>query len=164
MKYIPKKTALARRLAFVNLLCGIIFFAVGSATEMQWIGQCIGLIAIVAGVQFLIRFVMTDYTYIIEDSEDGDVCLIVYKKTGGKEIKLCHISLYYVTNVCERVKKNEKADKVYNYCQNFGARAVSVMYEDSDKLCEIIIEADKAFTDAINERIGKGSGETNFAM
>jgi len=164
MKYYPPKNSLASRLAFVNILAGFIFFAAGSVTHYKWIGQAIGVIAIVAGIQFLVRFVLCEYRYILEYADDGGCDLIVCKRTGKNDIKVCHISMGCVTEITGREKKKVKTSKIFNYCQNFGAKGISVIYEDGDRLCEIILEADTAFADALRSSMGFAEGDMNFAM
>ncbi len=160
----PVQNKTAQRLAFVCLLSGFILFAAGSLTEYRWIGQGIGVVSLVAGIQYLVRFVFARYRYILEYTDDGGCDLIVCRTTGGKDIKLCHISMGGVSQVVPREKKNVKAQKVYNYCQNFGTKGVSVIYEDGGRLTEIILEADAAFTDALISSMNTPDGDMKFAM
>ena len=164
MKYIPKKTKKASTLSFFFFLSGFLFFAAGAFTKFRWIGQGVGVILLVCGIQFLVRFVLSEYRYILEYTDDGGCELIVCKRTGKNDIKVCHISMGNVTEVVEREKKKIKADKIYNYCQNLGALGVSVVFEDGDKVCEVILEADKAFTDALRSAMSSADGDMTFAM
>lgn len=164
MIYVPEKDGKAKKLAFGFMLIGISLFCVGSTMSLKWIPQVVGLVMIVTGLQFLTRFVMSDFRYIIEDSDDGGADLLVFKKQGRSDVKVCHVSLFYVTDVYRHSEKKQKCDKVYSYVQNSGVDGWSVIYEDGDRLCEVIIEADEVFVDAIRQRIGKDGDGTKFAM
>lgn len=165
MTYIPKKTPTARRLSFLFLITGFFLMAMSSFLLSPAIFQLIAVLLLVAGLQILVRYMLSDYRYIIDDRDDGASDLIVCKRQGKKDVKLCHVSIFCIEAVKPR-QSGEKADRRYNYVQNPDAKAYSVLFSDGDRRCEVIIECDGSFADAITARMGgTGSGGgTTFAM
>lgn len=166
MTFIPKKNKKAQNISLVLILMGIAVFALSGYVSYAAFFQIIAIGVIVAGVQLLVRYALTDYAYIIDDREDGGADFVVIRKQGKREIKVCHISLFAVTDTFRRGEKTVDSRKRFGYVQNLGAEPYVIVYCDGDSLTEVLIEADEKFISAIRERMGRdGGGEQNsFAM
>ncbi len=164
MTYTPKKTPTARRLAFLFILTGFVLMALSSFLPYKAVFQLIAIALLVAGLQVLVRYVLSDYRYIIDDRDNGTSDLLVFKKQGKKDVKLCHVSIFCIESIDKSAKKNI-ADKKYNYVQNPLAETYSVVFLDGDKRCEVILECGAEFAAAVNCRMGgENIGGTTFAM
>ncbi len=132
--------------------------------EYAWIFQLISASVIVAGIQLLVRFVLSDYKYCLEDLDDGSSDLIIYKAQGSKKIKVCHMSLSNAQKIIRQGDRASDVSKRYNYVQNIGCQSYSILFLDGDLWIEVIIEADSPFISEIERRIGTGDGNISFAM
>ncbi len=163
MSFIPKKNGKASYLSMLFIVTGIVLFAFSGMFPYTWLFQLAAVALSVAGIQVLVRFVLSDFKYVIDDLDDGSSDFIVYKTQGKNKIKVCHISLSSAEEIYSG-KPKRSTDRRYNYVQNTGADTSSIIFLDGDSRIEIIIEADAAFTQAIKERMGSGNGTTAFAM
>lgn len=166
MTYIPKKNNKALNIACALIIIGIIVFAMSNYIIYPALFQLISLGAIVAGVFLLTRYVLPEYRYIIDDREDGNSDLIVIKKQGSREIKVCHIALSAVSEViCEKYGR-VKCDERYNYAVNIASDTVCVIFSDGDRTSCVMLEADAAFCDELKCRTGSSGTENDitFAM
>ncbi len=163
MSFIPKKNGKASKLAILFIATGIALFIFSGILPYIWFFQLAAVALTVAGIQFLVRFVLSDFKYVIDDLDDGTSDFIVYKIQGKNKIKVCHISLFSAEEILNG-QKCPSADRRYNYVQNLDGEKSSIVFLDGDKKIEIIIEADSAFLNAINIRMGKGEGNITFAM
>ena len=161
---VPKKEKKAQRLSFITILGGILLMGVSSVLGYKVVFQLIAAALVVTGIQLLVRFVLSDFRYIIDDRDDGSAELIVYKKQGRRDELVCRISLSSVTEFYERGTKKQDVNMRYNYTQNLFANGYSLIFADGDKNTEIIIEPDASFINAINARIGVGEGDFGFMM
>ncbi len=164
MVYCPQKEKKAQRLSFISVLSGLLLMGVSSFLEYKVIFQFVSAALVVTGIQLLVRFVLSDFRYIIDDRDDGSAELIIYKKQGRRDELVCRISLSSVTELYEYGAKKSNANSRYNYTQNLFAKGYSLIFADGDKNTEIIIEPDTSFINAINERIGVGEGDFGFMM
>lgn len=164
MTYIPKKENKTRRLSFWCIISGILVMGLSSLIPYRAILQLAAIVLVIIGIQLLVRFVLSDYRYIINDCDDGTAELLVYKKQGRQDTLVCRISLSAVIENFDRENKKPQSDKCYNYMQNPGAKGYSLIFMDGEKRTEIIIEPDTVFINAINARIGVGEGDFTFVM
>ncbi len=164
MVCIPQKEKKAQRLSFLFILSGILLMGISTVLLYRVVFQLISAILVVTGIQLLVRFVLSDYRYIIDDRDDGTAELFVYRKQGKRDILVCRISLSAVVENFTRGTKKADAKARYNYTQNLGAVGHSLVFDDGGKCVEIIIEPDAEFIDAINARIGIGEGDFGFMM
>lgn len=164
MTYIPKKDRKAQNISLALILVGITVFGLSGFVIYGVIFQVAGVAAIVAGVQILVRYVLTDHVYIIDDREDGCSDFVVIKRQGQREIKVCHISVFAIEDVYKRGERAVKSAKRYNYVQNLGAKPYAIRFRDGEDLNEVLIEADESFVCAIRERMGGDGTGTVFAM
>lgn len=164
MSFIPKKNGKASKLSLLFMTAGIALFAFSSLFFHSLLFQLAAVVLSTAGIQFLVRFVLSDFKYVIDDLNDGNSDFIVYKTQGRNKIKVCHISLSSAEEILTGKSTASAADRRYNYVQNIFCDQSSIFFFDGDKRIEIIIEADSAFLDALKIRLGKGEGNTSFAM
>ena len=161
---VPKKEKKAQQLSFICILGGILLMGVSSMLVYKVVVQFVSAVLVVTGIQLLVRFVLSDFRYIIDDRDDGSAELIIYKKQGRRDELVCRVSLSSVTELCVRGTKRQAADARYNYTQNLFAKGYSLIFVDGEKNTEIIIEPDLSFINAINARIGVGEGDFGFMM
>lgn len=164
MVCIPKKEKKAQWLSFSCILSGILLMGISSLLDYRVVFQLIAVILVVAGIQLLVRFVLSDYRYIIDDREDGTAELIIYRKQGKRDVLVCRMSLSAVVELFPRGTKKTQVNTCYNYTQNLGTAGHSLIFDDGDKRVEVIIEPDTEFINAINARIGVGEGDFGFMM
>lgn len=164
MNFIPTKNKKASNLSFGFIITGIILAAVSGFLVYSWLFQLIGVLISVAGIQILVRFVLTDFKYCIDDLDDGNSDFIVFKKEGRRDLKVCHISLSTAEKVIGSDKKEMTVSKRYNYVQNIGSPSASIIFLDGDSYIEVIIEYDERFISELKKRIGVGDGGISFAM
>ena len=164
MVCIPKKEKKTERLSFSCILSGILSMGISSIFDYRVIFQIISVALIVAGIQLLVRFVLSDYRYLIDDRDDGTAELFVYRKQGKRDVLVCRMSLSAVVEMFAFGTKKAEVKARYNYTQNFGAVGYSLIFDDGDKCVEVIIEPDAEFINAINARIGIGEGDFGFMM
>lgn len=164
MTYIPRKNKKAQNISLALILVGVTVFALSGYVMYAAILQVVGVAAIVTGLQMLVRYVLTDHVYIIDDREDGCSDFVVIKRQGKREIKVCHISVFAIEDVCKRSERTVKSAKRYNYVQNLGAKPYAIMFRDGETLNEVLIEADDSFVSVMRERMGGDGSGTVFAM
>ena len=165
MIYTPKKSKKSQYLSVLFIVSGFAAMALSAILPSPGVVQSVSMVLIIAGIQMLVRFSLTDYRYIIDDKDDGSADLIVCKRQGKKDVKVCHVSLSCVTDICKRSEKHQKADARYNYMQNPAGEEISLTFLDGERTCEIIIECDEDFVSAIKSRTSvSGDVQTRFAM
>lgn len=165
MIYMPKKSKKSQYLSILFIASGFAAMGLSAIIKSSGTVQIMAMVLIVTGIQLLVRFSLTDYRYIIDDKDDGSSDLIVCKRQGKKDVKVCHVSLSCVTDICRRSAKHPKADARYNYMQNPAGEEISITFLDKEKTCEIIIECDESFVSAIKSRTAvSGDVQTRFAM
>ncbi len=166
MIYIPNRNNKALNIACVLLIIGVIVFGLSNFAHYPAVFQLLSLVAIVAGTQLLVRFVLCEYRYIIDDREDGNSSLVVIRKQGAREVKVCHISLSSVTAVGDDAICLVTCDARYNYCRNICAKGFDVCFSDGAKTSCVKLEADEAFLDALRKRCVGDAGfdDITFAM
>lgn len=164
MTYIPKRDNKAKNLSLLSMVTGFVLMLLSAVMPYSVVFQVLAFILVIAGVFLLQRYVLCEYRYIINDKDDGSADFIVYKKQGKNDVKVCHVSLF---NVTEIYKFGERADKNaarYDYSQNITDRKYVVAAVDGERNIEVIIECDEAFAARIGERTGGGGGDVTFAM
>ena len=164
MTYIPKREKKAQNMALLCIITGFVLTALSAWLPYSVVFQLISLAAVAAGVFLLQRYVLCEYRYIIDDREDGFSDLIVYKKQGRNDIKVCHISLLNVEDIYRHGEKTVESDSRYAYNQNPDTECYVLLVSEGGKNLEIIIESDAVFLAALRERIGGGGGADSFAM
>ena len=79
------------------------------------IWEFLALIVFVYSTLMLSKFYLSEYTYILTDDE-----FVIYKKTGSKNVKVCHLDLFsvkaiYTDKEWKKEKNNRQITSVYNY-------------------------------------------------
>ncbi len=164
MIYQPTKDKKAKRLSLLFILTGIVLTALSSILPYRGIFQLIAVALVIIGVQLLVRYVLTDFLYRIEDREDGTSDFVVFKKQGKNDVKVCHVSLSNTLEVYRRTDKKPPCDTRFNYAQNLTDALTVLYHKDGEKRIEILIEPNEAFLNALMERVGNGEGTFSFLM
>ncbi len=138
--------------------------ALSSILPYSAIFQIVAVILVGVGIQLLVRYVLSEFIYFIEDLENGSSELVIIKKQGSREVKVCHISLSSVVEIFPKGAKKVKSDNRFNYSQNLTDNARVMLTSDGNKTVEIIIEPDNAFLSALNKRVGLGELGQMFVM
>ena len=167
MTYIPKRDNKAKNLSLLSIVTGFVLMVLSAVMPQGVVFQMLAFVLIIAGVFLLQRYVLCEYRYIIDDKDDGSSDLIVYKKQGKNDVKVCHISLLGVEDIKKGREKSERSEKSaarYAYNQNMTDDTVTLISVDGERRIEITIEPDEAFLTALYARIGGGSASGGFAM
>ena len=168
MMYIPvKKPKKATYVSAVSLVIAVALYTVGELLpipKMPFQLAALGLIAF--GIFLIARYLLTDYKYVITDSEraDKDPSFTIVKISGKRETAVATFDFTSVYKCCrckktsEFEKENGRVDKVFNYCTNYRAEdryAVAIEFNGMKVL--IFIEADIIFEREIAGRAEKPS-------
>lgn len=154
--YIPiKKPKKATYVSAVSLVVAITLYTVGELApvpKMPFQLVALGLIAF--GVMLIARYLLTDYKYVITDSDRAgkEPSFSIVKMSGKRETPVATFDFVSVYQ-CDRCKKTSefekkygKVDKVFNYCTNYRADdryALAIEFNGMKVL--IFIEADVIF-------------------
>ena len=165
MTYIPDKDGRARNIALSFVIFGVILYGISNFISYGALFQVVATVLLVAGVFMLVRYVLTDFVYIIDDLEDGNSDVVIIKKQGKKEVKVCHMSLSLAAGIYKGRPK-DKADAKYNYCQNINADTHVICFTDGGKSVQIVFEPGADFVRELSGRMSAltNDGGTFFAM
>ncbi|MBQ8508842.1 MAG: hypothetical protein IJ493_02935 [Clostridia bacterium] len=172
MTYRPKQNGAAKKVAFLLLLIGILIMMISSLDiPLRAVLQIIAILCVVVGLQYLTRYVLSDFRYVLEDNDDGSADLLIFKAQGQREAKVAHVALNRTVAFFKRdtlkdyQAKYGKTSHRFNYCQN-PDKAVEwlLIFKDGEDLIEVIFEPDAAFVNEMNKRIGSGGDGMNFVM
>lgn len=150
MKYSPSRNTRALFfVCFVLLVLFLLFFFVGAYFfSYRGILQAAGLVPLCAFLFLCARFALCDYSYLVEKSS-----LIVVKRQGKKEEKLCDIELsegIALISHAERKRRKIAHAFCYNYCKNFASKEKYYFYfAFRDKTALLIFEPSEAMANEI---------------
>ena len=178
MTYKPTPSKKQRVLSALFVVFSVVVWTLGSLSyngqELPYRGliQLAAIMMMVCGLQVMVRYALSEFRYILEDKENGDTDLLIYKRQGERDTKVCHVSLYNVITlfkygeIADYQSRYGKVDNRFNYCQNMGKENMYlILYRDDDKLIEIRFEPDKEFADEIKRRLPlQRGGDQDFAM
>lgn len=161
MTYIPKENKKSRRISFAFMLMGVLLWMISSLDfRLRIIVQLAAVGMMVAGLQIMLRYVLSEYRYVLEDDDYGDTDLLIFKSQGSREIKVAHIELSKVTAIFrlsdepDFEKKRGKTTNRFNYCRNPGREVQWILlYFDGEDTIEVRFEPDDAMVKAIERRI-----------
>ena len=115
----PNKTP-AYTLVFLCLFAGIFLFMPLSLGEsvMLWL-RAIGIWAFACAFIVADRYLLTSYTYILEENENGGADFVVSELHFKKRRTVCRISVLDIAEISQNDKKNKfvfpKNVRKYNY-------------------------------------------------
>lgn len=164
MTYIPKPDGTAKKLAFLFILTGFVLMLFSSVLPYAAVFQAISFALIIAGVFLLQRYVLCEFRYIVDDRDDGSADLLVYRKQGKNDVKVCHVSLLNVTDIYKFGEKKDTKAARYAYNRNMSDDKYVICVLDDERTTEIVLEVNDAFLTFIRERAGGGGGDKSFAM
>lgn len=164
MTYIPKRNNKAKNLSLLSIITGFALMILSSAIPYSVVFQVLAFLFIIVGVFLLQRYVLCEYRYIISDKDDGSSDLVVYKRQGKNDVKVCHLSLLNVTDIYKYGERSEKGTARFAYNQNLTDNKYVICVVDGERGIEVMIEPDEAFLARLRERIGGGGGDAAFAM
>lgn len=165
MIYAPKQDKTARWQSLLFIITGFALMMFSSFVPYRAVYQVLALLTVVVGIFILVRYVLSEFRYIIDDRDDGNSDFIVYKKQGKNDVKVCHISLFNVEEIYRHGDKKVKSDNRYAYNQNITHEKYVLLTREGEKIIEIIIEPDKYFLEQIKKRAGSGmKADNNLIM
>lgn len=115
----PNKTP-AYALVFICLFAGIFLFMPISLSEsaMLWL-RTIGIWAFACAFIVADRYLLTSYTYILEENENGGADFVVSELHFKKRRTVCRISVLDIADISQNSKKDKfvfpKNARKYNY-------------------------------------------------
>ncbi len=153
-KFKPNKEKTSAVIALVAVIVGILFFAISAYLRIPpIISQVFGIALIVFGVQIMQRYVLSDFTYIIDDKDGEDSVLNVVRTQGKNSITVCSVSLYRCVYIDDVEKYGKKADNSFDYSQNLKANKLVLIYNDDGKNIMIKLEVDENFKRQLLSRL-----------
>ncbi len=161
MIYAPKPDKKAKNLSLLFIITGFILMLLASYLPYRAVFQALAILIVSAGIFILVRHVLSEFRYIIDDRDDGNADFIVYKKQGRNDVKVCHISLCNVEDIYRYGDKKVKSDNRYAYNQNMTDEKYVLLTREGEKVIEIIVEPGKIFLEEIKKRAGVGRSENN---
>jgi hypothetical protein len=110
----------------------------------------IGFLCLIASCSIIERFVLTDYIYAIESTENG-ADFTVTAKRFGKRMTVCRISVYQISEIV-LTSQHIRRDKLkrYNYCPDLIGKNRYFMRVSDDREVLIRFSPDKALVDLLN--------------
>ncbi len=132
--------------------------------------QLVSIVVLVIGLQYLTRFALSDYSYTIDDLDDGTSELHIYKTQGRRTSRVALVELSSVTDFFPRElnpdyrKSRPEIKNRFNYCQN-PSKSVQwiLLFNDGERVLEVIFEPDEPFRRELFRRIAPEEiNEENF--
>lgn len=173
MVYLPKENGKSRKISFIFMVAAVLLWMLsGLQFKFYAIFQIIAIAFMVVGLQILIRFVMSDFRYVVEFDDDGEGDLLIFKSQGNREVKVCHVALSKVTAVFKLTDKPNfqeeygKTANRFNYCRNMGKENQWILlFRDGEKLIEVRFEPNREMFELIEKEIGgENSNGRGFVM
>ena len=157
MRYQPQKeNHYPEYIALGAMIAAVTFYLLSRIeSPLRPFLQAAAVILFVVGLQFLIRFSMTEFIY--ELQEDN---LLVHKKVGRRQTTFCDLTLRLAKEVLEKPsqgsfeKKHGKMTRIYNCCTNFMPKHAHIfIFTFADKPSALIFEPNDAFLSEMKRRI-----------
>lgn len=151
-------TLLSSGIAAICLLCGTLF---GS---LRGIAEIIGLFMVAFAILIASRYLLKDYVYRLEMTEEGRVDLTVTELQGRRRITVCRIGLDEIGEILveapetrKEVRARLKEMKRYDYCVDLSpTRSLYLIFSDGDRTVSVRIVPDermeKLLTDHLAQR------------
>lgn len=154
MRYMPPKNNKSNLLSTVLLIGGIIVFGFSFAIKPPLVFQLAGTILFVLSIQIMLKYILSDYVYIIDDTDSGEAVFNVIRAQGNRKITECSAELSKCRFVSDVDISAYSVKNVFNYKQNvFCDKCTELLYIDGDESSKIVIEADEAFIAELRKRI-----------
>lgn len=168
MRYTPPKNKTAKWISFASLLValaliGTLFLRV----RYQVFYEVLALLFYLFSFELLYRFVLTTYTYIIEDGN-----FIVMKQTGKRKMYACNLAMSTAIALVKTPKTGEEkaafAERFgrvkirYNYSQVIVPKETySYLFEFNGETAEIVFQPNEEMT-AMIRRMGERAEDESF--
>lgn len=155
IKYQPIKDKRSSYLSLFLLIGGLVIFMLsGSFTISPFIIQLIAIALIVLSIQIMQRYVLSDFTYIIDDKDGGESILNVIRTQGQKNVTVCSVSLSECIYAGASDKFDRKLNNSFDYRQNvFEDNKFAIVYLDGADNIMIKLELDDYTRDCVVQRI-----------
>lgn len=142
----PRKNRPLYAVCIPLLITAFVLFALGDFLAWGSLIQAAGGICLVFFIFLNLRFALSVYRYEIDGSS-----LIVFRRQGRREEKLCDIELSSALSLKTReefLKDRPEYELCYNFCQNFASKERSYFlftFNDREKKRALVIfEPDEA--------------------
>ncbi len=154
MHYKPVKLKKTAYIDLGLLIFGLILFFVSDFFPMPFVFQIFGLLMFTLSIQILQRYILSDFTYIIDDSEPGCYVMDIIKAQGKKKIKVCSVELDKCCLFGPEDAHKLTISNSFDYKQNiFIKQSLVLLYWDGDAYSKITIEPDKVFESELTKRL-----------
>ena len=163
LKYTPKKNKKGSLVSLVLTLLGGagLVFSVTAELESALYVQLISLFLFVLGFEFLYRYEMTTFVYILDEKD-----FVIIKEVGKKKTCVCNLSMRTALSIhptSKRKKDKKSLEKTYgrteiryNHTQAMCSKQkYSILFSFNDKVAEIIFEPSEQMVSAIQKRIAE---------
>ncbi len=160
LRYTPKKNKKGRLWALLAALFGafLMFFSLSLAWRWGLFLQMLSLFLFVLSFEVLYRYELITYTYLADDRD-----FVILRRVGKKTRTVCGLSMADAVSLVKTPKKKRGLPKGavrYNFTASMRAKApYSILFEDGDRLFEIVFEPNEEMCAFLRARIGeKGAG------
>lgn len=163
LKYTPKKNKKGSLVALaLTLLGGVgLVFSVTAELGSTLYVQLISLFLFVLGFEFLYRYEMTTFVYILDEKD-----FVIIKEVGKKKTCVCNLSMRTALSIHPTPKKKKDKNAIektygkvgicYNYTQAMCSKQkYSILFSFNDKVAEIIFEPSAPMIPALQKRIAE---------
>ncbi len=157
MQYKPQKeNHYPEYIAFGAMIAAVTLYLLSRfQSPVRPVLQAAAVVLFIVGLQFLIRFTMTEFIYELQDDN-----LIIHKKVGRRQVVFCDLTLRLAKEVFEKPtsgsfeKEHGKMTRIYNCCTNFMPQHAHVfIFTFADKPSALIFEPNDIFLQEMKDRI-----------
>ncbi len=155
IRYKLERNNKTKYFSLLLLICGLVLFMLSSNLGITpFIVQIVSIALIVLAIQVLQRYVLSEFVYVIDDSEVGESILSIVRIQGKKKVTVCSIEFENCVFAGECSKFDKKLSNSFDYRQNlFDTQNFGIVYNNANDNIMIKLEPDQAFIDEILKRI-----------
>lgn len=149
-------TLFASGIAAICLFCGGLF------GTFRGIAEVVGLLAVAFAILVASRYLLKDYVYCLDKTEEGGVDLTVTELQGKRRIVVCRIGLEDVEELLvetpetrKELRERLKSMKRYDYCVDLApSRSLYLLFSDRDQTVAVRLLPDERMEKLLRECAG----------
>ena len=155
MSFIPPKKNLSLHISLALLILGFVLFSLsGYIGAYRFVFQIASIALLTLGIQTLQRYQLSQFTYVIDDKDNGECLFTVIKTQGKKSVTVCSVNLCDCICYDKLDDYKGKPANSYDYRQNpFSGNNFALIYRETSGDIAIRLEPDETFVSAIKSRI-----------
>lgn len=146
-----KNKAAAITIAFSFAVSAICLFGGRFSGSFRSVTEIVGLLAFFFAILIMGRYLLREYIYSVEKTENGEVDLTVVEVQGKRRTTVCRIGLSEIKEILFEdpvsrgaVRKRLKPMKRYDYCIDLSpSRSIHLLFSDGDRAVAVRLEPDE---------------------